>query len=75
MTLENKGTMQLPVYLKLTYADGSTETVKLPVEMWNLGAKYVYRVAGKKRVTSAEVDPEHLLPDVDRGNDGLSAKR
>jgi hypothetical protein len=74
VTLENKGTMQLPVYLKLNYADGTSETVKLPVEMWNLGPKYVYRVAGKKRVASAEIDPEHLLPDVDRGNNTLRAE-
>jgi hypothetical protein len=49
--------------------------VKLPVEMWNLGPRYVYRVAGKKRVTSAAIDPEHLLPDVERKNDALSAGR
>jgi hypothetical protein len=43
--------------------------------MWNLGPKYVYRVAGKKRVVKAEVDPEHLLPDVERGNNEMRAKR
>lgn len=73
VTLENRGTMQLPAYLRLTYADGSAETVTLPVEMWNLGPTYIYRVAGKKRVVRAEVDPDHVLPDVDRGNNRLSA--
>ena len=74
VTLENKGTMQLPVYLKLTYADGSTETDTLPVEMWNLGPRYVYRVAKGKRVTKAEVDPEASMPDVDRSNNTMSGQ-
>ena len=73
VTLENRGTMQLPVYLRLSYADGTSETVTLPVEMWNLGPKYVYRVSGRKRVVRAELDPDMRLPDVDRGNNRLSA--
>ena len=33
--LSNRGTMTLPLEMDLTYQDGSTERVKLPVEMWN----------------------------------------
>lgn len=73
VTLENKGTMQLPVYLKLSYADGTTESVTLPVEMWNLGPRYVYRVARGKRVVKAEIDPGSTLPDTDRSNNILTA--
>ncbi len=75
VTLENKGTMQLPVFLKLTYADGSSASVTLPVEMWNLGPTYVYRVSGKKRVVKAEIDPEGVLPDVERGNNEQGPER
>ena len=74
VTLENKGTMQLPVYLTLSYADGSHEAVTLPVEMWNLGPTYVYRVAGKKRVVKAEIDPAGSLPDTDRSNNVITAR-
>ena len=35
--LSNRGTMTLPLEMELTYADGTTERVRLPVEMWNLG--------------------------------------
>ena len=73
VTLENKGTMQLPMYLKLSYADGTTEAVTLPVEMWNLGPRYVYRVARGKRVVKAEIDPGSSLPDTDRSNNILTA--
>lgn len=58
----------MPAELSLTFADGSRATVKLPVEMWNLGSQFVYRVPEKKRVAHAEVDLRHALPDIDRAN-------
>lgn len=66
--LSSLGTMIMPAELKLTFAGGSTETVRLPVEMWNLGPRFTYRVRGKPAVRSAELDPRHALPDVDRAN-------
>jgi aminopeptidase N len=68
VSLGNRGTMVMPAELALKFADGSQTTVKLPVEMWNLGSRFVYRVPDKKRVTRAEVDPRRALPDVDRAN-------
>jgi hypothetical protein len=70
VTLVNEGTMQLPILLRLTFADGSVEAVKLPVEAWNLGPTFVYRIKNGKRVVRAEVDPEMRLPDTDRTNNG-----
>ncbi|MEZ4413444.1 MAG: M1 family metallopeptidase [Gemmatimonadales bacterium] len=66
--LASLGTMVMPAELKLTFADGSSEVVRLPVEMWNLGPRFTYRVRGKPAVRSAELDPRHALPDVDRAN-------
>ncbi len=60
--------MIMPAELKLTYADGTTEVVRLPVEMWNLGPRFTYRVRGKPAVQSAELDPRRALPDVARAN-------
>ena len=50
------------------YADGETETIKLPVEMWNQGPRFTYRVAGSRAVHAVEVDPRQALPDDDRSN-------
>jgi hypothetical protein len=66
--LSSLGTMVMPAELRLTYVDGSTGLVRLPVEMWNLGPKFTYRVHGRPAVRSAELDPRHALPDVDRAN-------
>jgi hypothetical protein len=68
VVLSNRGTMVMPAELKLTFADGSTETVRLPVEMWNLGRTFTYRVPGTKRVTQAELDPRGVYPDINRAN-------
>jgi hypothetical protein len=64
----NKGTMRMPAELKLTYADGSTENIRLPVDMWNLGSSFEYRARSGKRVTAAEVDPRGVYPDTNRSN-------
>jgi peptidase M1-like protein len=70
--LANRGSMTLPLEMDITYADGSTERVKLPVEMWNLGTRFAYRPQGGKTVRKVVVDPRRALPDVDRGNNERS---
>jgi hypothetical protein len=65
--------MVMPAELRLAFADGTTETVRLPVEMWNLGSRFAYRVPSTKVVRRAEIDPRHVLPDQNRANDVWSA--
>ena len=69
--LSNRGTMTLPLEMDLTYRDGSTERVQLPVEMWNLGPRFAYRTKSGKPVSKVVVDPRRVLPDVDRSNNQL----
>ena len=66
--LHNRGSMVMPAELAITFEDGTATTVKLPVEMWNLGDHFAYRVTGTKPVRSVEIDPRHALPDIDRTN-------
>jgi len=66
--LSNRGTVVLPAEISLLFVDGARSTLKLPIEMWNLGSRLVYHVPQHLRVTSVEVDPRHALPDVDRAN-------
>ena len=44
VTIRSLGAAVMPVELELGFADGSTQTVKLPVEIWYGGNRYVYRV-------------------------------
>ncbi len=66
--LSNRGRMLLPVTLQLRFADGSSETRRLPIEMWYLGSRFTARVATPKPVAGVVVDPTASYPDVDRAN-------
>jgi hypothetical protein len=70
--LANRGTMTLPLEMDLIYQDDSTERIRLPVEMWNLGPRFAYRIRGGKAVKRVVVDPRQALPDVDRSNNQRS---
>jgi aminopeptidase N len=70
--LSNRGTMTLPLEMDVSYADGSTERIRLPVEMWNQGARFAYRVRGGKPVRGVVVDPRGVFPDIDRTNNARS---
>ena len=73
MTLRSLGAAVMPVELELGFADGTTQTVKLPVEIWYGGNRYVYRVAPGKPIVSARVNPDGLFPDVVPSNDAWTA--
>lgn len=66
--LMNAGTMVMPAELSITFDDGTTTIVKLPVDMWNLGDRFSYRVPGGKAVRALEIDPRKALPDINRAN-------
>ena len=66
--LSNRAQMVLPVTLELRYADGTTETRRFPIEMWNLGSKFTARVGTAKPVAGVVVDPKEIYPDIDRAN-------
>ena len=50
------------------YANGSTETVRLPVEIWLLGNHYLYERKFATDVVKVEIDPGQNFPDVRREN-------
>lgn len=66
--LHSRGAMPMPLELALTFGDGATETVRLPVEMWKLGPEFVYRVPGTRALVRVEIDPRGVYPDSERGN-------
>jgi hypothetical protein len=69
LTLVNLGDAVMPVELELGFEDGTTGLVKLPVEIWYGGNRYVYRVDSVKTITSARVNPDGTFPDAIATND------
>jgi hypothetical protein len=76
--LSNREPMVMPVVLGLQVDDPgrpgtSTITlVRLPVEMWNLGSRFVYRYRGSGPLIGVVVDPSSALPDINRANNRWS---
>jgi hypothetical protein len=68
IVLSNRGTMVMPLEMEVTFEGGTSDRVKLPVEMWNLGDRFTYRVRDGRAVTAVVIDPRRILPDTDRSN-------
>ncbi|WPU96077.1 M1 family metallopeptidase [Mucilaginibacter sabulilitoris] len=68
ITIENLGEMALPVSVKITEQNGATQQIKLPVEVWQRGAKWTFKCNSTSKLTAVIIDPDRQLPDIDRGN-------
>jgi hypothetical protein len=68
ITIDNKGKMILPVVIKIIQDNGKTETVQLPVEIWQRGGSWVYKYASTSKLDKIMLDPQNVLPDMDRKN-------
>ena len=51
------------------------QVVKLPVEIWYGGNRYVYQFKPGKQIVRAQVNPDGLFPDLVPGNDAWTAAR
>jgi hypothetical protein len=72
LTLVNKGQLVLPATVEVRYADGTTTRFRVPAETWESKGEMVWM--GERPIASATVDPDHVLPDDDRGNNSFPAK-
>jgi hypothetical protein len=68
ITIENKGKMIMPVIIKIQQNNGEADTVKLPVEIWQRTGTWTFKYASKNKIDKVILDPENVLPDVDRKN-------
>lgn len=70
LVLANKGEVPMPVKMKVTYVDGTTEMVELPVEIWQRGDSWNHLLTtGSKEVEKIEIDPNKITPDINGSND------
>jgi hypothetical protein len=75
ITVRNVGKFPMPILLKLTFQDGSTELVRLPVESWMGGdERFAKLLPRDKALASVELDPFHEIPDIDHSNDAFPRK-
>ena len=69
VTLKNVGDLIMPVIMGMEYADGSTDIVRLPAEIWRLNPKEITKVfVSQKEVVSFVLDPMEETADIDTKN-------
>lgn len=65
----NRGGLVMPVIVKMDFTDGSSETARIPAEIWRYNPKNVtWQFVTPKTLTRAEVDPLWETADADRSN-------
>jgi hypothetical protein len=72
ITIANRGRLVLPATVQVNFAGGSSTRVKLPAETWIQKTAYTFSIDSSQPVASVVVDPDHVLPDADRGNNRWS---
>ncbi len=70
VVLRNLGQAVMPVELEVTFADGSTQLFKYPVEIWYGGDRFTVHLTTAKPVTAARVNPDGGFPDLVPQNNG-----
>jgi hypothetical protein len=72
--IANNDKLVMPSMLKVDFADGSSTSIRVPVETWQQHVTFDVLVPGDKPIRSATIDPDHKLPDRDRSNNVFPAR-
>ena len=72
--IANLQKMVMPVWVEITFTDGTKYDQQLPVETWQTNKSYTLKIAAAKKVKSVILDPENKLPDVNRKNNIYQVK-
>jgi hypothetical protein len=72
VTVTNRGQLVLPATLRVDLASGSHIDVAVPAETWMQNTTHTFVVNTNGPATSATIDPDHALPDVDRSNNTVN---
>ncbi|MHA6288608.1 M1 family metallopeptidase [Maricaulis sp. CAU 1757] len=65
----NRGGVVMPIILRLSFANGSEEIVRIPAEVWRYNPDQVtWTYTDERSLTAVELDPFHEIADADRSN-------
>jgi len=74
ITLVNKEKMAMPVDMKITQKNGKTETIHLPVNIWQRNGTWTFKYPSTSNITNIVLDPNRELPDIDLKNNVYTSK-
>jgi hypothetical protein len=73
ITVKNNRQMVMPVIIEVKESNGHTGRVTLPVEIWQHIGTWTFHYASTSAVSSVTIDPDNIMPDMDRSNNTWSA--
>jgi hypothetical protein len=73
VTIANLDRMAMPATLELVWKDGAKQRVALPVETWLHSGVHVLHFPATQPLIAVTIDPDKVLPDENRGNNGWKA--
>ena len=74
VTIENLDRMAMPVYMRYETESGKKDSVKIPVEVWQNGAKWVEKLNTNEALKNVTIDPETKFPDYNYDNNTWKSK-
>ncbi len=76
VTFEKPGGIPMPIIAEYTYADGSTERITYPAQIWRKNDAEIGKViASEKEIVKIEVDPDEETADIDTSNNSWPKKK
>jgi hypothetical protein len=73
ITVSTRGQLVLPAVMRITFKDGTTSDLIIPVSTWIQSASHTFTVDGRKPIARVIIDPDHRLPQRDRSHGIWSA--
>ncbi len=68
INIVNLDRMAMPVYLNYETESGKTGNLKIPVEVWQNGSKWIVKLNTNESLKSVTIDPEYIFPDLNFDN-------
>jgi len=68
ITIENLEQMAMPVVIAIQEENGKSDTITLPVEIWQHGPTKDFAYPSTSKIKSIVIDPSHDFPDVNTTN-------
>ena len=74
ITIVNKEKMAMPVEMKITFTNGNSEMLHLPVNIWQRGSVWTFKYPSTVAIKSIVLDPDRQLPDSNAKNNVWNAQ-
>ena len=74
ITVVNKEQLPMPFTIEVKFKDGSKKRSYMPVETWLSRKQATFTLPTTGEAESVTIDPDHALPDLNRGNNVLKVK-